>query len=302
MADTTIGTVVVIGDVMTDIIVRAKGEMVRGSDCRATIRMLPGGSGANQACWLAHAGVPTRFVARVGHEDHARLVTDFAAAGVEAHLGSDADLPSGKLVTLVAADGERSFFTDRGANDALSSADLPEGLLAGAAIVHVSAYALVAPGSRTAVLDFLAKAKAAGIATSIDPSSITFLSEFGVENFLQWTRGMDFCFPNAAEAALLSGSNDPDEQFQRLGPLYKTLVIKRGAQGAEALADGLRYSAPAPVADVIDTTGAGDAFLAAYVAAHLGGHDIATCLVRGTAAGAAITTVLGGRPSALEQA
>ncbi|MBH0239897.1 carbohydrate kinase family protein [Methylobrevis albus] len=295
-------SVVVIGDVMTDVIVRPEGPMRRGSDCRATIRRLPGGSGANQAAWLARFGVPTRFVARVGRADHAGLSEDFRAAGIAPRLAADDGLPTGILVTLVEPGGERSFFTDRGANDALSDADLPDDLLDGAAILHVSGYALVAPGPRAAVLRLMARAKAAGVLVSVDPASAGFLADIDPAAFLDWTAGADFCFPNADEAALLAGSTDPATQLEHLGARYGTLVVKRGAAGAEALSAGRHHIAAAPAVAAIDSTGAGDAFLAAYLAAHLGGADVPGCLRAAVAAGARICTVLGGRPSALSGA
>lgn len=299
MAETAGRSVVVIGDVMTDVIVRPEGPMRRGSDCRATIRRLPGGSGANQAAWLARFGVPTRFVARVGRADHAGLTADFRANGIVPRLAADDALPTGVLVTLVDADGERSFFTDRGANDTLSDADLGDDLLVGGAILHVSGYALVTPGPRAAVLGLVARAKAAGVLVSVDPASAGFLAEIGPTAFLDWTAGADFCFPNADEAALLAGSADPATQLARLGSRYGTLVVKRGASGAEALGAGRHHVVAAPDVAVIDSTGAGDAFLAAYLAAHLGGADVPGCLRAAVAAGARICTVLGGRPSAL---
>ena len=60
------GKVLVVGDVMTDIIVKPEGPLNRGSDRRAAIRSRPGGSGANQAVWLGAMGADVRFVARVG--------------------------------------------------------------------------------------------------------------------------------------------------------------------------------------------------------------------------------------------
>src|SRR5436190_11480497 len=108
-------TVLVIGDVMTDIIVRPEGPVAVGADMRAAIRMLPGGAGANQACWLAFEAASVRFAARVGDADHARQKALLACYDVDARLSADAALPTGTLVTLLSPDGERSFLTDRAA-------------------------------------------------------------------------------------------------------------------------------------------------------------------------------------------
>ena len=130
-------TVLVVGDVMTDILVKPEGPIALGADRRATIRLLPGGAGANQACWLAHEGVNVRFVARVGQSELARQKAIFAGYGVDARLGADDALPSGTLVTLLSPDGERSFLTDRAANLNLGRSDLPHSLLDGIDLLHV---------------------------------------------------------------------------------------------------------------------------------------------------------------------
>src|SRR4051794_9905766 len=97
-------TVLVIGDVMTDIIVRPEGLVALGADRRAEIRTLPGGAGANQACWLAHEGIATRFAARVGAGDRARQKMLLSGYGVDARLGADESFPTGTLVTLLSPD------------------------------------------------------------------------------------------------------------------------------------------------------------------------------------------------------
>lgn len=288
--------VVVIGDVMNDILVVPEGPLVVGSDRRAVIRTLPGGSGANQAAWLAHFGVAVRLAARVGACDRARLSAEFAAAGVEAWLGADEEAPTGTLVTMVSAEGERSFFTDRGANDGLSAADLPESLLDDAGFVEVSAYALVAPGSRAAVSGFLRAARGRGVAFSVDPASASFLEEIGPRNFLDWTRGAAICFANRQEAQVLTGKTDPDAQFRALLGFYRRVVVKRGADGAEMRDAGGSWEARPPAVPVVDTTGAGDAFLAAFLAAHLQGAAPGHALRRAVEAGALATRRLGGRP------
>jgi sugar/nucleoside kinase (ribokinase family) len=290
------GAVVVIGDVMTDVIVRPEGPVIPGSDRRAEIRVLPGGGGGNQAAWLAHHGAPVRLAARVGARDRDPLAAAARADGIEPWFAADAERPTGVLVALVGPDGERSFLTDRGANTALCDADLPEALLDGARLLHVSGYALVAPGPRAAALGFLARAQARGVAVSIDPGSASFLAEIGPATFLDWVSGADFLFPNDGEAEILTGLGDPEARLARLASRFGQVVLKRGALGAMLAKGTDRWSEAAPRVAAIDTTGAGDAFLGAYLAAWLRGAEPSACLAQANAAGAAITTILGARP------
>lgn len=292
-------SVLVVGDVMTDIVVKPEGPIAVGADTRATIRQLPGGSGANQAVWLASEGIAVRFAARVGAADHAAQMAHFARQGVDARLGADA-LPTGQLVTLVSQDGERSFLTDPGANGALCRADLPDTLLDGVDLVSVSGYTLFPDGPRAAVLQLLEAAKLRGIPFAVDPASYSWLQEAGTESFLAWTAGARFCFPNEEEAATLTGSDDLEAQLAALARRYEVVAIKRGGEGAVALEteSGTRASARAPTVDVIDTSGGGDAFLGGFLAATLKGEGVEAALRRGVELGSQAVTHLGGRPAA----
>jgi sugar/nucleoside kinase (ribokinase family) len=291
--------VLVVGDVMTDIIVKPSGPLSRGSDCRATIRSLPGGSGANQAIWLAHFGMAVSFVAKVGAGDLVACAEALRQQGVTPRLAGDADLPTGSLVTILDPNGERSFYTDRGANEMLNADDLPPDLLADVALLHISGYALFSPQPRQAVRQLMQQAKGRGITITIDPASVAFLVEVGVAAFMEWTRDADICFPNEDEAAVLAGSRDIDQQRRLLAAHYPLAVIKRGAAGAEVVGqDGACIAqAAADTAMAIDTTGAGDAFLAGYLAACLQGSPVDACLRQAIAAGATAIAALGGQPS-----
>jgi sugar/nucleoside kinase (ribokinase family) len=291
--------VLVIGDVMTDILAKPDGPIAVGADRRATVRAIAGGAGANQACWLAREGVTVRFVARVGHEDHSRQTADLAAYGVDPRLGSDLTQPTGVLVTLVSPGGERSFLTDRGANLHLQSSDLPDALLDGVNLVHVSGYALFEPGPRSAVLDFLREVERRKIPFAVDPASYSFLHEVGPTQFLDWTRKASIFFPNEDEAAVLTGETEPSGQLEALTKVYPLVVLKRGAEGATAAnaARGRRWSVPAPAADVLDTSGAGDAFLGGFLGAYLRGEGVEESLRRAVTLGSLAVTMLGARPA-----
>lgn len=291
------GRVLVVGDVMTDVIVVPEGPIVRGSDRRATVRSRPGGSGANQAVWLGAMGADVVFAARVGAGDRMGYENYFRGLGVVPVLAGDKAQPSGVLVTIVDPDGERSFLTDRGANLHLCAEDLPENLLDEVSMVMVSGYSFFAPGPREAVQGLFAQARRRGIAIAVDPASVGFLHEVGPAQFLQWTAGADWIFANQSEAEALTGAAGHEKQIAALSAQFGNVVIKRGADGA-ALGgrDGVRVSLPAQRVDVVDSTGAGDAFAAGFIAAHLAGEDERTALAKGIEAGARAVQSLGGQP------
>ncbi|MEO8882828.1 MAG: PfkB family carbohydrate kinase [Devosia sp.] len=297
MAEGRQGRVLVVGDVMTDIICKPEGPLVVGSDRRATIRSRAGGSGANQAVWMAAFGLDVRFAGRVGAADVPMLRGRFAADGVEAVLAADSNLPSGMIVTIVGPDGERSFLTDRGASAALSMADLPDMLLDGCQKLIVSGYALFEPVPRQAVMRLFETARRLGVPAVVDPASTGFLQEVGPANFLGWTKGVTTIFANEAEAALLTGESEPEAQMTALGRAYPNVALKLGAAGAAiGGANGIRLLLAARNVDVVDTTGAGDAFAAAFIAAELEGEDLELCLARAIASGSEAVTHFGARP------
>jgi len=286
--------ILVIGDVMTDVIVRPEGPIARGSDRRAAITVQPGGSAANQAAWLAWRGVGVDFVARVGAADVESETARFTTMGVTPHLVGDPDRETGRLIALIDPDGERSFLTDRGANEALEARDIPDALIASASHISLSGYSFFAPSPRAAVLDVLRRAGDKPI--SVDPASGEFLREVGADNFLAWTKGATILFPNEEEAAVLASSTEPKTQCARLAKHYPLVVIKRGASGGEAVEGERRWRIKAPKVEAVDTTGAGDAFVAAFLASRLSGADIQPALERAAAASAAALTRVGGRP------
>lgn len=292
------GRILVIGDVMTDIVVMPQGMIARGTDVRATIRHMPGGSGANQAVWLAAQGADVRFVSRVGAGDVSALTAYFNGRGVNALLSGDTDLGTGALICLVDPDGERSFLTDKGANAALGAEDLPQALLDGVSILHISAYALFEDASRIALISLMKAARARGVLVSIDPASTGFLQEIGADSFLEWTSDADYIFPNAEEAALLTQEHDPAAQLAVLSEHYRVVVLKCGPKGAMLGGKMIEtMSLPGHLVEVIDTTGAGDAFAAGFLAAHLRGDEAADCLANAIRAGADAVSRIGAQPS-----
>ena len=171
--------ILVCGDVINDVLVKPLDRVTPDSDTRATISARPGGAAANQAAWMAHLGADVTFAGRVGARDAAYHRRELARAGVRARLAADREAETGSIVIMVEPDGERTMFTDRGANLRLRRADVPARLLDGAAALHLTGYTFCEPPLLEVALWLLGQARARGLAVTIDPGSAAFLARMG---------------------------------------------------------------------------------------------------------------------------
>ncbi|MER6468225.1 carbohydrate kinase family protein [Streptomyces collinus] len=294
------GALLVVGDVVTDVVARHRGPLATGTDTAAAIRTLPGGAGANVACWAAHTGCPdVRLLGRVGADAALWHERELLAAGVRPHLVIDPEATTGTVICLVdaGAAAERTFLTDSGASLRLEPADWSDALLDGATRLHLSGYLLFSEPSRRLAAVALAAARARGVPVSLDPASAGFLGEFGVDRFLAFAEGLDVLLPSRDEACLLTGLTEPVDAAAKLSRLVPLVVAKSGAAGAlVAHAGTVLARIPAAPAAPTDTTGAGDAFTGAFLAALLAGADPREAAVQGCEAGARAVERVGGRP------
>ncbi|MEW2355522.1 PfkB family carbohydrate kinase [Spirillospora sp. NPDC029432] len=289
-------TVLVVGDVIDDIVVRPQRPVTADSDTPSTITACPGGSGANQAAWLGALGADVRFAGRAGAADVESHTAALAAAGVDARLAADPRAATGRIVVL-AEGGRRDMYTDRGANLNLSPADLPDELLDGVRLLHVSGYSLFHPGVRDAVGGLMARARERGVAVSVDPGSAAFLAASGPEAFRAWARGARLIFPNLDEGRLLTGLRDPSDIATALTADHPVVALKLGADGVLVAADdGTRLRLPSAPAEVVDPTGAGDAFCAGFLTAWAESRPLETCARNGLSAAATAIAAVGARP------
>ncbi|MFF4170422.1 carbohydrate kinase family protein [Streptomyces sp. NPDC001744] len=292
------GALLVVGDVVTDVVARHRTPLAPATDTAAEIRTLPGGAGANAACWAARSGHgEVRLLGRVGTDAadwHARALR---AAGVRPLLVPDAEAATATVVALVDASAERTFLTDSGAALRLSPGDWSPGLLDGVARLHLSGYLFFAVPSRAAVLRALRDAREAGVPVSVDPASAGFLTTLGADRFLTAAEGAEVLLPNADEARVLTGRADPERAAAELSRRFPLVVVTLGAVGA-LVAEGGAVTArvAAPPVRPVDSTGAGDAFTGAFLAARLAGAGPVEAAEAGCGAGAEAVTVVGGRP------
>lgn len=290
-------TVLVVGDVIDDVVVRPRRPPAPDTDTPAEITGCPGGSGANQAAWLGALGTDVRFAGRVGAADAGRHASALRTAGVDARLVADPDAPTGRIV-IVSADGRRDMYTDRGANLNLVPADLPDDLLDGVAALHLSGYSFFHPGVRAAVTTLMSRARDRGAALSVDPASAAFLGDAGPDRFRTWTAGAGLVVPNLAEARILTGAASPEAATTTLTATYGIAAVTLGPEGTlVASADGTRLRLPAHPARVVDPTGAGDAFTAGFLTARLAARPLGACADAALAAAARAVSGTGARPT-----
>jgi len=257
---------VVLGDLMVDVIARVAGPLARGSDTPARVSVSGGGSAANVAAWAAALGTEVALVCRVGDDDRGRTAVDeLAAGGVRVRAEVDRERPTGTCVVLVEPGGERTMLPDPGANDA----PLPEIPLGDH--LHVAGYALLRDGPRASALAAIERARAAGMTVSVDPSSWALIRPGAIP-------AVDLLLPNEREAAVLDAR---DGMVVKLGP--------RGARWGDV-------RVPAVSIEIVDTTGAGDAFAAGLLCARLAGAGRREALEAGCRAAARAVSRVGARP------
>ncbi|MEU5512216.1 carbohydrate kinase family protein [Streptomyces fungicidicus] len=294
------GALLVVGDVITDVVARHRGPLAPGTDTAASIRTVPGGAGANVACWAAYRGTAeVRLLGRVGADAAAWHERELAARGVRPLLVVDGRAPTGTVICLVDGDAaaERTFLTDNGASLRLEPADWSDALLDGVARLHLSGYLLFAEPSREFVAVASKAARARGVPVSLDPASAGFLARLGADRFLSLVDGVDVLLPSRDEACLLTGLPDVADSAARLSRHVPLVVAKQGAEGALLARSGEVYArVPAEPVTPRDTTGAGDAFTGAFLAALLAGAGPEQAAREGCRAGARAVELTGGRP------
>jgi sugar/nucleoside kinase (ribokinase family) len=233
-----------LGDLLLDVIVQLDEPLVRGADRAATTHTGAGGQAANVAAWAAALGAEARVVAKRGDDPAGELVArELQSHGVE--LVGPVDGRTGVVVSIV-EDGERTMASDRGRAPELHADELDPSWFACDAF-HLSGYALMREPIGEAALRAAALARAEGAATvSVDFSAWTLIDD-------AFRRRVRALAPDVAFAA--------EDERTAFGELDARWVVKRGAAGV--VVDGEAFATAAT--DVVDPTGAGDAFAAGFL-------------------------------------
>jgi len=254
-----------------------------------------GGCANNTAIVLARLGVSAGAMGKVGTDAFGNLVLQrLTDNGVNAAgMRQDTDVHTSFTFVAIASDGERTFYHYIGANGALREADLDWELIRTVKILHIAG-ALVMPSfDGTPMANVLRTAKTLGITTSLDTAYDATGKWMGtLEPCLPY---VDIFMPSIVEAQHLTGLSDYREiaQFLRRNYDIDTVIIKMGENGSYATTPEAEHFAPAYPVDVVDATGAGDAYAAGFLAGTIMDWDLKAAMELASATGAACVTAIG---------
>ncbi|WP_334151485.1 sugar kinase [Microbacterium sp.] len=252
-----------------------------------------GGAETNVAIGLARLGVAVSWLGRVGDDSLGeRVAREIRAEGVDVRTVVDPDAPTGLMVKErpSAASTAVHYYRAGSAGSRLGAADLPDGWVESASLLHVTGITpLLSTSARDAVLAAVARARAAGVTVSFDINYRSALAIPAVAGpvLCEIAEHADIVFGGDDEFAILY----PDASSAESAALLRdagcaTTVLKQGPAGATVFIGDTTVESSGFVIDAIDTVGAGDAFVSGYLSALLDGLDVDATLRRANACGA----------------
>lgn len=253
------------------------------------VKRATGGSAANTVLALAHLGAQPGIIGRVSEDDNGHFFADNCKrVGIETFL-LPSELPTGVASTFITPDGQRTFATYLGAAATLHADDLRPEWLEGYAYLYIEGYLVQ---DHDLICRAVEMAHAAGLKVCLDLASYNIV-EAQHEFFSYLLDHTDIVFANEEEALAFTGKG-PREALDLLAQRCEVAVVKTGKEGAMARRGEEFAQAPAePVAQVVDTTAAGDFFAAGFLYRHAQGAPLADCLTAGGAVAGAVIQVVG---------
>lgn len=280
--------VISLGILVVDVI----GRPIDALPARGALQLVPsisphiGGCAANTGIALQKLGVRTRVVGAVGRDGFGDFVAQtLAQHKVEATLLRKTE-PTSATMVLVAGDGERSFLHCVGANAAFTFADVDESWLDGANWLHIAGHGLMPGFDGQGCAQLLQLAQARGVRTSLDTAGAP--DEKWRTDLRACLPHLDVLVPSLSEVeALFPGATTPENIAARLlGEGVRTVALKMGERGSFAASERESVFAPPLEVEVVDATGAGDAFAAGFIAGVLRDLPLLKCAQLGNACGA----------------
>ena len=286
------GAVLNLGRIYCDMVFRGLDGMPQlGRELFAReFALTPGGGALITAAHLAALGRPSALLARFGTDAVSEaLFGEIEALGLDLQFLDRHETAGPQLTVVMVHDGDRAFLSRR-AGHARPAGFEAALAWSGASHLHIAEYATLHE-----MPDAIAKAKSHGLTVSLDPSWDADLIRDPL--FFERATGTDIFLPNMEEAEALTGKTDPGAALAVLQRHFPVVALKRGGEGAILAANGTVIDLPSPRVEVVDTTGAGDAFNAGFIHAWLNGADDRTALTAAIDAGTRSVQASGGTGS-----
>ena len=256
----------------------------------------PGGSTGNLLCGLSELGCGTRFLGWLGLDDDGVYYRDtFAEAGGDVRsFKYHASKHTGRCLSLVSPDADRSMVTDLGASAEMNADGILPSDLDGANLLHTEGY-LCGLKDRTFLPRLLERAKNAGIPVSFDLASYGIVREYRdtLRDYLD--HYVDIVFANELEAAEFAGTNDPESMLNAFSRLCPVAAVKLGSLGSIIRMNGRTVRIAPEHTDAVDATGAGDLWQAGFLFGWLHHAAPEVCGRIGSILGAAAVSNFGAR-------
>jgi sugar/nucleoside kinase (ribokinase family) len=285
----------------------AKGVMTLIDEFRALqlyealggAREVAGGSAANTAAGVASFGAKGLYVGKVKNDPLGKsFASSLNETGVHYTTGMAAVGPAtGCCLIAVTPDGQRSMSTFLGASSELAPGDIDEAGIAASAVLYVEGYLWDSPAPKAAITRAMEIARAAGRKVALTLSDPFCVGRYRAEFRELFDTRLDVLFANEEEAMALFEVETFDEVLQVVRDWLGIAALTRSAKGC-VIASGAEVHVidAAPVAKVVDTTGAGDQFAAGFLVGLTHGKGLAECGRLGALAAAEVISHYGARP------
>jgi fructokinase len=274
-------SVTVVGDAFIDLIVPV--ENIRpGETYHRKVLIFPGGL-SNVAVEISKLGEKVRFLGKVGNDPFGKHFKQFLMEnGVEDLTLIDPGLPTGLCVCLVYENGERTMIASRGANDNITMEDIKQhiGGIKSSKIAYFSGYSLLKEKTRSSVLFCMRECHSAGVRIFFNPGAPNLIREEFSEVIKRY---VDVLILNQDEAMSLCGSKD----LRSLNNFVKLAAVTRGENGCALVRNREIIEVRTEKVNIKNTTGAGDAFAAGFIAGKLKGLNDVECAKLGNKVAAA---------------
>lgn len=283
------------GLVVCDILVKPVSTATLSMDTsRAeTIKLLGGGDAFNVASNLALLDTAVSLLSFVGNDDLGVYLKDKTQSfGVDTKNLKQIDTPTSASAVLIANSGARSFVSFKGACHSLSEQDLPKEILSEFDLLYLGSAFDLPQLDGEGMTKVFKRAKECGLTTVLDTTAEPSAKDcFQFANTLKYT---DIFMPSEREARLLTDCEDMRKAadiFHQMGA--KVVIIKLGSKGCLLSQSEKKREFSAYNAKVVDTTGAGDAFVSGFIASYARAMKIDDCVKIALAAGAVCVGKMG---------